>query len=109
MSVPTRTRSTRKPTDPRARERLREAQAAETRALATVCDAETRVAAAIAKRDRAYATADSWVAEANATLDVARADLASVSGADRAALLLEISKTELRRSLASASGLDGAA
>lgn len=104
-----RTRATRKPADPRARDRLREAQAAETRALATVCAAETKVASAIAKRDKACATADSWVADANSVLAVARADLVSVSGVDRAALLLGISKTELRRSLSSASDLDGAA
>lgn len=109
MSAPIRTVPTRKPTDPLARERLRKAQAAETRALSAVCVAEAKVASAIAKRNKAYATADSWVADANAVLDVARADLVSVSGADRAAALLGISKTQLRRSLATAGGLDGAA
>jgi hypothetical protein len=108
LSVPIRTRPTRKPADPLARERLREAQAAETQALSAVCIAEAKVESAIVKRDKAYATADSWVADANAVLDTARSELASVSGVDRAALLLGISKTELRRSVASASDLDGA-
>jgi hypothetical protein len=105
----TRTRSARKPADPSARERLREAQAAEARALSCVCDAEAKMASAIAKRDKARVTANGWVAAASALLDTARSEMASVSGADRAALLLDISKTELRRSLASANGQDGAA
>lgn len=109
MSEPSRTSPARKPADPHARERLREAQAAETRALAAVCVAEAKVASATARRDRAYAAADVWVSEAGAKLDTARADLATVSGVDRAALLLGISKAELRRSLATASDRAGAA
>jgi hypothetical protein len=109
VSQPIRTRSARKPADALARERLREAQAAESQALSAVCVAESKVESALAKRDKAYATADSWVADANAVLDIARSELAAVSGVDRAALLLGITKTELRRSVASSSGLDGAA
>lgn len=109
MSEPTRTRPARKPADPRARERLREAQAAETRALAAVCAAEAKLASAAARRDKAHAAADAWVTTASTLLDEARADLATVSGVDRAALLLGIGKTEVRRSMASANGQDGAA
>jgi hypothetical protein len=109
MSTPSRTRPTRRPADPRARERLREAQAAETAALAAVCAAKTKVAAAQARRTKALATAAGWVNEAATLLDAARADLAAVSGADRAALLLGIPKTELRRSLAAENSRAGAA
>jgi hypothetical protein len=77
--------------------------------VAAVCVAEARVTSASAKRDKACAIANAWVAEANAGLDMARVDLARVSGVDRAAQLLGISKIELRRSLSSAGGLDGAA
>lgn len=98
----------RKPTDPRTRERLREAQAAESCALPAVCAAETKVTSAIGKRDKACATADKWVTAAADALDHARAELVSVSGPDRAALLLGISKPELRRSLSAANAQDGA-
>ena len=59
--------------------------------MAAVCAAEAKVAAATARRDKA------------------RAALAAGSGVDRAALLLGISTSEMRRSVASASGQDGAA
>ena len=98
-----------KPTDPRARERLREAQAVEARTVAAVYGAESRVERAAAKRDRAREVADVWVTDAVRVLDRARADLVSVSGVDRAALLLGLSRSELRRSLATASTQDGAA
>lgn len=100
--------SRKKPRDPHARERLREAQAAESRAVASVYAAEAKVEAAIIKRDNARATADGWVADATDLRDQARADLVSVSGADRAALLLGLGKLELRRSVAACSQ-DGAA
>jgi hypothetical protein len=109
MFEPSRSRPARKPADPRAREHLREAQAAEAGALATVCAAEAKVASMVAKRDKARATADAWVAEASALLDTARSELAAVSGLDRAAVLLGINKNELRRSLSSASTQGGAA
>jgi hypothetical protein len=102
MNEPTHTSTARKPSDPSARQRLRQAQLAESRALSRVCDAEARLKTAIARRDSAYATADGWVAAASALLDGARAELAVVSGLDRAALLLGIGKAELRRSAVSA-------
>lgn len=108
MSEPSRTRPA-KPADPRTRERVRQAQAVETRAVAAVCAAEAKVAKVTAQRDKARAVADAWVAGASARLDAARAELAAVSGVDRAALLLGIGKTELRRSLLSVSGQGGAA
>jgi hypothetical protein len=83
-------RSARVPSDPRTRERSREAHAAEARGVAAVCAAEAKVAAATARRDKA------------------RADLAAVFGVDRAALLLGISTSEVRHSVTLASGQDGA-
>src|SRR5437879_13818348 len=100
MSDALRTSPVRKPNDPRARQRLREAQAVESRAVAAVYAAEAKLGTAITKRDKAHATAQLCVAEAGDVLDRARADLVSVSGVDRAALLLAIGKPELRRSLA---------
>ena len=97
-----------KPNDPGARERLREAQAVEARAVVAAYVAEAKVATAITKRDKAHAIAEEWVADATGLLDRARADLVSISGADRAALLLGISKLELRRSLSTANAPDGA-
>lgn len=101
--------ATKKPTDVPARQRLREAQAVEARAVADVCVAEAKVRTAITKRDKAQAIADRWVAGATELLDRARADLVSVSGVERAALLLGIGKPELRRSLAANNSQDGAA
>lgn len=107
MTESFRTSVARKPADPRARQRLREAQALESRAVATVCAAEAKVGLAVAKRDKAVAVADGWVTGAREVLDRARSDLASVSGVDRAALLLGIGKPELRRSMASRNSQDG--
>ena len=98
-----------KPNDSRARERLREAQAVEARAVVAAYVAETKVATAITRRDKAQAIAERWVADATDLLDRARADLVSISGADRAAMLLGISKPELRRSLSAANSPDGGA
>jgi len=83
-------RSAKVPADPRTRERLREAYAAEACGVAAVCAAEAKVAAATARRDKA------------------RADLAAVSGVDRTALLLGISTSEVRHSVAPASAEEGA-
>ena len=109
MSDPLRTSpARRKPNDPRARERLREAQAVEARAVVAAYIAEAKVATAITKRDKAHAIAEGWVAEATDLLDRARADLVSISGTDRAALLLGIGKPELRRSLSAANAMESA-
>jgi hypothetical protein len=88
----TRSRSLGKlPSDPQARERLREAQVAEARALTAVYTAEAALTAALEE-----------AARADAALAVARATLIGRSGLDRAASLLAVSKTELRRSVAAA-------
>src|SRR5438874_358068 len=92
--------TSKKPNDPQARARLREAQAAEARAVVAVYSAEAKVRAAITRRDGAHAVADAWVAEAAVVRDRSRAALVSISGLDRAAMLLGIDKPELRRSLA---------
>ena len=91
MREPSQGRSERAPVESCARARRKEAQAAEARAVAAVCAAEAKVASATARRDKS------------------RAALASASGVDRAALLLGISTSEVRRSVAAATGRDSAA
>jgi hypothetical protein len=93
----------RMPRDGRARERLREAQQQESRAVASVCAAGDRLSRARAKRDAVYVTATVKVERAEADLDSARASLVQVSGLDRAALLLGLDVAELRRSVGSRS------
>ena len=109
MGKPSRTRAARRPVDPQARERLREAQAAETRALAAVCDAEAKVASATARRERpALPPTPGSPRRPRCSTPLAPTSTV-VSGVDRAAALLGISKSELRRSLPSATDRDGAA
>ena len=93
----------RMPRDVRARERLREAQQKESRAVAAVCAAGDALGRACAKRDAVYTTATVKVERAEAELDSARASLVQVSGLDRAALLLGLEAAELRKSVASRS------
>lgn len=102
----TRSRSLGKfPSDPHARERLREAQATEARAVAAVYAAEAGRDKAIARRDEAIAAATAVVDAADADLAAARAALVAVSGVDRAASLLGATRSELRRaSAATANG-----
>jgi hypothetical protein len=78
------------PRDVHARERLRRAQADEARAVAEVYGAEHRVAATQAAADQA--TDD---------LGKAQAALIDVSGLDRSAALLGMSKADLRKALRS--------
>lgn len=86
------------PTDVQARERLREAQAVEATATAAVYNAHDALAAATAKRDALLAAASEAVFCADTALAASYAELISVSGLDRAALLLGLTKSELRRS-----------
>jgi len=96
--VPTKSRSIgKRPTDLAARERLRQAQVAESRATAAVYAAMEALGAAIAKREEANAAATVVVDSAAGALTLARADLVAVSGLDRAAMLLGVSKPELRK------------
>lgn len=100
----TKTRSLGKlPTDVRARERLREAQAVEAAATTAVYAAHSTLAAATTKRDELLAAASESVAAADAALLASYAKLILVSGLDRTALLLGVAKSELRKAIKSES------
>jgi CRP-like cAMP-binding protein len=101
------------PTDAIARERLREAQAREASAVTAAYDADAALQTATARRDaefaaaeealrRRRAAAEEGVSRAAAAVDIARAGVADVSGTERAALLLGITKAELSRALKAA-------
>jgi hypothetical protein len=81
-----------------ARQRLRDAQAAETSAVTAVYASETALARAVAKRDAAYAAATVAVEREVEALRGARGVLIKTSGLDRAALLLGMSRGQLRQS-----------
>jgi hypothetical protein len=85
------------PTDLHARERLREAQAAEASATNAVYSATDVLHAAINKRDQARAVATVAVDAAEIKLAATRAELVTVSGLDRAAMLLGVSTAALRK------------
>jgi hypothetical protein len=85
------------PIDGEARERLRTAQVAEGTATGAVYDAQAAVEAAIGKRDQAVAAASVAVQAAETALASKYAELISVSGADRAAVLLGMTRTALKR------------
>jgi len=88
------------PRDVHARERLREAQQAESGAVSAVYAASGALERAFAKREAAVAAADATVDQARAVLATAQAALVRVSGLDRAAALLGSTKVELRRTIA---------
>jgi hypothetical protein len=79
------------PTDPAARERLREAQAAEARVVATYYTTATRLDSARA-----------MLAEAESELSDAVRAVVATSGAERATILLGIGKAELRHAITAA-------
>lgn len=85
------------PVDLGARDRLREAQAAEARAVGDVYAAQVAVDKAVTRRDEAIAAATAALDAANTNLDAARATLIAVSGLERAAHLLGTAKSQLRR------------
>jgi len=88
------------PRDVHARERLRDAQRAESGAVAAVYTASGALERAFAKREAAVAAANATVDRARAVLATAQAELVRVSGLDRAAALLGATKIELRRTIA---------
>jgi hypothetical protein len=90
-------RSGRMPRDTRTRERLREAQRRETESVAAVCAANETLQKACAKREAALAAATAAVDDAQGVVETAQAALVNVSGLDRAALLLGVNSTELRK------------
>jgi hypothetical protein len=97
-------RATRRPLDERARTRLREAQRLE-------CDAVAVIHAAAMRKDSTQAKLDAVIAEHQVAIDAAehrlckaRANLVSVSGLARAALLLELPVSALRAAVRAAAG-----
>jgi hypothetical protein len=85
------------PRDMQARERLRHAQRAETRAVGAVSKAQEVLAAASRKRDTAVVASDAIVVDAERSLAVAQAQLVKVSGIDRACALLGVTRATLRK------------
>jgi len=85
-----------RPKDLSARERLREAQAAETLAVAAYYAAT-----------EARAAVESVIQQADETVDAARARVVSVSGLPRAVLLLGEKPAVLRRAVAARLDTDG--
>jgi hypothetical protein len=89
-------RSARQPRDVRARERLREAQLQEANAVAAVFAAQQVLQRVCAKRDAAVAAANATVEQARESVSSAQGALVSVSGLNRAAVLLGVKTSELR-------------
>lgn len=83
--------------DPAALDRLRRARATEDAALEAVSSAQARVASATEKRRLALVAFDATVADAETELAQARAALADAAGLQRAAVILGLSTTELRK------------
>jgi hypothetical protein len=90
----------RMPLDAEARARLREAQAAEASATSAVYSASATLDVAVAKRDKLLSTASVAVTDAEAALGESYSHLVSVSGLDRAALLLGLPRATLRKAAA---------
>jgi hypothetical protein len=85
------------PRDVHARERLREAQRQEAHMLAAVYAAEGVLARAHAKRDAALAATSAVVQHAEDQVATAQAALVEVSGVHRAAILLAVDPSDLRK------------
>ena len=100
-------RATRRPLDERARARLREAQRLEAEAVAEVHAASVNTESTRAKLDAIVAKHQLAIDNANHELERAQAHLVSVSGIQRAALLLEQPVAGLRAAVRSASGAAG--
>lgn len=89
-------RPSRRPLDERARHRLREAQQMESQAVAAVHAADTAKEAAQAKLDALVRQHQARIETAEERLNLARAELVSVSGIERAATLLDQPVSVLR-------------
>lgn len=96
MTTPSK-RSTRRPRDDHARNRLQRAQQLESEALADVYVARENVTKACSRRDAAIAVATARVEHAQRAAESAEEALVRVSGLDRAALLLGVETTTLRK------------
>ena len=99
-------RTTRQPLDERARARLRDAQRVESDAVACVHAAAINRGVAQAKLDTVIAKHQVAIDQAEHTLSKAQAHLVSVSGIERAALLLEVPVAALRAAVRAAAGGD---
>lgn len=99
-------RTTGRPLDERARTRLREAQRREADAVAAVHAASIRRESARAKLDTLISKHQVAIGAADQALSEARAQLVSVSGIARAALLLELSVAALRAAVRSTTGAE---
>ena len=97
-------RTTRKPLDERARARLRDAQRVESDAVARVHAAVINRGVTQAKLDTVIAKHQVAIDQAEHTLSKAQAHLVSVSGIERAALLLEQPVAALRAIVRAAAG-----
>ena len=97
-------RATRQPLDERARARLRDAQKVESDAVARVHAAVINRGVVQAKLDAVIAKHQVAIHEADHALRKAQAHLVSVSGIERAALLLEEPVATLRGAVRAAMG-----
>lgn len=97
-------RVARRPLDERARARLRSAQRAESDAVADVHAASINRSSAQEKLDAVIASHHVAIDDADRALSKAQAHLATVSGVERAALLLEQPVAALRAAIRSTTG-----
>jgi hypothetical protein len=97
-------RTTRRPLDGRARARLRDAQRLESDAVALVHAASIDRERTRAKLDAVIAKHQVAIGEADNAVSKAQSQLVSVSGIERAALLLEEPVAALRAAVRSATG-----
>jgi hypothetical protein len=97
-------RTTRRPLDERARARLREAQRVESDAVAMVHAAAVAREVTQTKLDAIIAKHQVAIREADQALSRAQSKLVSVSGIERAALLLDQPVAALRAAVRSATG-----
>jgi len=97
-------RATRRPLDERARARLRDAQRVESDAVARVHAAAINRGVAQVKLDTVIAKHQVAIDQADHALSKAQAHLVSVSGIERAALLLEQPVAALRAAVRVARG-----
>jgi hypothetical protein len=100
-------RATGRPIDERARARLRDAQRVESDAVALVHAAELNKERTRAKLDAVIAKHRVAIDEADQALTKAQAHLVSVSGMDRAALLVDQPVAALRAAVRGATGKTG--
>jgi hypothetical protein len=95
-------RASRRPLDERARHRLREAQQKESDAVAAIHAADAAKEAAQAKLDALVRQHQTQIETAEQRLNLAKAELVSVSGIERAAALLDEPVKALRAAVRAA-------